>query len=152
MNFLVANGFLINKVLINTLTVWLLASVIKVVLDYIKKRRWNWALFFQTGGMPSTHSALVSGLAHSIGLYQGFSSPLFAISFVLAMIVIYDATGIRRQAGRHATVINKMIEDLATGHPLKEEVLREVLGHSPLEALVGALWGILGATLLWLIW
>lgn len=102
--------------------------------------------------MPSSHSALVAAAAHAIGLYWGFGSPFFALAFVLAMIVVYDATGIRRQAGRHARIINQMILDLASGHPLKEEQLREVLGHTPLEALVGTLLGIAVAQIMWIFW
>lgn len=93
--------------------------------------------------MPSSHSALIAAMTHALGLEQGFDSPVYAIGFVLSMIVIYDATGIRRQAGIHARIINDMITDLATGHPLKEEQLREVLGHTPMEALVGMLLGAL---------
>jgi len=101
--------------------------------------------------MPSSHSALVAGACHAVGLRSGFDSPLYAISFVLAMIVIYDATGIRRQAGKHAELINAIIEDLATGHPLQQEKLREVLGHTPLEAVGGTILGLLIAQLLWMV-
>ena len=74
------------------------------------------------------------------------------IAFTLAIVVIYDATGIRRQAGKHATLINAMIQDLASGHPLKQELLREVLGHTPLEALGGFLLGLASAQLTWMLW
>ncbi len=92
--------------------------------------------------MPSSHSALVAAIAHAIGLYVGFETPLFALSLAIAIIVIYDATGIRRQAGQHAEIINAMIRDLAHGHPLKQQQLREVLGHTPLEALAGSSVGV----------
>ena len=128
---------------------WLIAQIIKVPLTYITTGRWNWALLASPGGMPSSHSALVAGAAHMIGLSQGFDSPLFAIAMVVAIVVIYDATGIRRQAGRHARIINKMISDLSSGHPLKQELLREVLGHTPLEALAGTLLGITIAQVTW---
>lgn len=128
---------------------WLIAQIIKVPLTYITTGRWNWALLASPGGMPSSHSALVAGAAHMIGLSQGFDSPLFAIAMILAIIVIYDATGIRRQAGRHARIINKMISDLSSGNPLKQELLREVLGHTPLEALAGTLLGITIAQVTW---
>jgi uncharacterized protein len=128
---------------------WLIAQIIKVPLTYITTGRWNWALLASPGGMPSSHSALVAGAAHTIGLSQGFDSPLFAIAMVLAIVVIYDATGIRRQAGRHARIINKMISGLSSGNPLKQEQLREVLGHTPLEALAGTLLGIGVAQITW---
>jgi hypothetical protein len=141
-----------NQTLLVALTGWAIAQIVKVPLEYFRTRRWNWSLLLRAGGMPSSHSALVAGTAHSIGLNAGFASPLFALSFVLAMIVIYDATGIRRQAGKHARIINQMIIDLASGHRLKEEQLREILGHTPLEALVGTLLGIAVAQIYWLTW
>ena len=141
-----------NRVLTAALTSWALAQIIKIPLEYIRTRRWNWALLFSAGGMPSSHSALVAASAHATGLYMGFDSPVFALAVALAMIVIYDATGIRRQAGRHAALINAMIADLTSGHPLKEEHLREVLGHTPLQALSGLLLGLLVSQLMWIFW
>lgn len=141
-----------NRVLSAGLIAWALAQAIKVPLEFIRTHRWNWALLLAVGGMPSSHSALVAGTAHAIGLFVGFNSPLFALSVVLALIVIYDATGIRRQAGQHAALINAMISDLASGHPLKEEHLREVLGHTPLQALAGLLLGLVVAQVVWFIW
>lgn len=141
-----------NQVLIAALIAWSIAQVVKVPLEYLRSKKWNWALLFSAGGMPSSHSALVSGAAHAIGLYAGFDSPVFALGFVLSMIVIYDATGIRRQAGKHAKIINQMITDMASGHPLKEETLREVLGHTPLQAFMGTLLGVITAQVLWFIW
>jgi acid phosphatase family membrane protein YuiD len=102
--------------------------------------------------MPSSHSALVSAAAHAIGLTEGFDSPIFALAVAIAMVVIYDATGIRRQAGRHAEIINAMVKDLVEGHPLRQEQLREVLGHSPFEAFVGLVMGILIAQLTIMLW
>lgn len=141
-----------NQALIAALTAWALAQVAKLPIEYALTRRWNWSLLLRAGGMPSSHSALVTGAAHGIGLTVGFDGPLFALAVIVAMVVIYDATGIRRQAGRHAEIINAIVRDLVEGHPLRQEQLREVLGHSPLEALVGALLGIVVAQLLhWLL-
>jgi len=81
-------------------------------------------------------------VAHGIGLTDGFTSPLFALGVAMSMIVIYDATGIRRQAGRHAEIINALVQDLIVGHALRQEQLREVLGHSPMEAFVGMVLGL----------
>lgn len=139
-----------NLPLIAAVTGWAIAQIVKVPLHFIRTRRWNWSLLLRAGGMPSSHSALVAGLAHSLGLLYGFNSANFAIGFVVAMIVIYDATGIRRQAGKHARIINRIITDLASGHPLKQETLLEVLGHSPLEAVIGTLLGIITAECYWL--
>lgn len=145
-------GTFANPVLISGLIAWGIAQTIKVLLDYYTSKRWNWTLLLHAGGMPSSHSALVAAVAHAIGLYVGFETPLFALSLAVAIIVIYDATGIRRQAGQHAEIINAMIRDLAHGHPLKQQQLREVLGHTPLEALAGALLGLAVAQLIWFLW
>jgi acid phosphatase family membrane protein YuiD len=135
-----------NQILVATLVGWILAQAIKVPVEFLRTGDWNWALLLRTGGMPSSHSAVVSGVAHGIGLWHGFNTPLFALSFVVAMVVVYDATGIRRQAGEHAQLINAIINDLTAGHPIKEaqqEELKEILGHTWLEAAGGILWGIL---------
>jgi len=141
-----------NHVLIAALTAWAIAQIVKVPLEFAQTHKWNWSLLLRAGGMPSSHSALVAGIAHGIGLFNGFDTSLFALSVALAMVVIYDATGIRRQAGKHAEMINAMINDLASGHPLKEEQLREVLGHTPLQALGGLILGIVVAQIAWFIW
>jgi uncharacterized protein len=144
-------GIFNNPVLIAALVAWGLAQIIKVPLDYLRFKTWDWALLLRAGGMPSSHSALVAACAHSTGLFYGFDSPVFALAGVIAMVVIYDATGIRRQAGKHAEIINAMIRDLAHGHPLQEKQLREVLGHTPLEALGGTIFGLVIAQLLWMV-
>ena len=132
-----------NHVLISALIAWSLAQILKIPIHYLQTGKRDWSLLFRAGGMPSSHSALVSAIAHGIGLSQGFSSPLFALTVAFAMIVIYDATGIRRQAGRHATIINAMFNDFLQGHPEHgSEKLREVLGHSPAEAIVGLIMGV----------
>jgi acid phosphatase family membrane protein YuiD len=141
-----------NYVLIAALMAWAIASLLKVPIEYLQTRHWNWALLVQAGGMPSSHAALIVGVTHAIGLSVGFGTPLFALAFAVTMIVIYDATGIRRQAGKHAELINAMINDLAAGHPLKQEELREVLGHTPIQALGGIVLGIIVAQLTWMVW
>lgn len=141
-----------NHILVAAFVAWLMAQIIKVPLEFLRTREWNWALLFSTGGMPSSHSALVSAVAHGVGLHDGFDSSLYAIVFVLTAIVVYDATGIRRQAGLHAELINAFINDLTTGHPIKEaqqKQLKEILGHTPLEAISGIVWGVGFATLFW---
>ena len=145
-------GVFSNNVLIAGFSAWGLAQIIKVPLNYLARREWDWALLLRAGGMPSSHSALVAATAHSIGLFEGFDTAMFALSVAIAVIVIYDATGIRRQAGKHAEIINAMVRDLASGHPLREEQLREVLGHTPLEALGGMLLGLLVSQIFWYIW
>jgi len=142
-----------NPVLIGGLSAWALAQVLKLPIEYFRSHHWDWSLLLRAGGMPSSHSALVTASAHGIGLFVGFDSALFALSVALALIVIYDATGIRRQAGKHATIINAMVQDILEGHALlSQEKLREVLGHSPIEALVGFLLGLGTAQLVYYLW
>ena len=141
-----------NYTLIAGLFAWSIAQIVKVPIEFLQTRTWNWALLLRAGGMPSSHSALVVAISYATGLFGGFDQPVFAISVALAMIVVYDATGIRRQAGKHATLINAMINDLTSGHPLKEEQLREVLGHTPLQAFAGVILGLVIAQLAWFIW
>ena len=138
-----------NQILGTALLAWALAQFLKLPIGYFSTHQWNWSLLLEPGGMPSSHSALVTAIAHAIGLWIGFESALFALGFILAMIVIYDATGIRRQAGLHAGVINQIIADLASGHRLKGQELSEVLGHTPLEALGGVVLGLLVAQVSW---
>lgn len=141
-----------NYVLIAALTAWGLAQIIKVPLHFWRTKQLDWALLFRAGGMPSSHAALLVGATHAIGLSAGFASPLFALSVAISMVVLYDATGIRRQAGIHAALINAMLRDLAAGNPLKQEQLREVLGHTPLEVLGGLILGIAIAQGMWFWW
>lgn len=141
-----------NKALIAGLTAWALAQIIKIPLDYLRTRRWNWALLLTTGGMPSSHSALMTATTLAVGLYDGFDSPVFALGVVLTMIVTYDAAGVRQQAGIHAQRINVIVAELLKGHPINERDLREVLGHTPLEVAGGILLGLVVATGQWLVW
>lgn len=141
-----------NKALIAGLIAWILAQVIKIPLDYLRTRRWNWALLLTTGGMPSSHSALMTGTVFAIGLYYGFDHPLFALGVAITMIVTYDAAGVRRQAGIHAQRINVLFDELLHGHIFSEKDLREVLGHTPLEVAGGILLGLIVATAQWLAW
>jgi len=141
-----------NHALISGLIAWALAQVIKLPLDYFRTRRWNWALMLTTGGMPSSHSALMTGTVFAVGLYNGFDDPLFALGVAITMIVTYDAAGVRRQAGIHAQRINVLFDELLHGHPISDKDLREVLGHTPLEVIGGILLGLIVATVQWLIW
>lgn len=149
MNFL---ALFENKALIAGLIAWLLAQIIKIPLDYFRTRRWNWALLLTTGGMPSSHSSLMTATTLAIGLYHGFDSPVFALGVVITMIVTYDAAGVRQQAGIHAKRINVLFDELLHGHPINQLDLREVLGHTPLEVAGGILLGLIVATGQWMFW
>jgi hypothetical protein len=142
----------VNPVLWSGLLAWAIAQILKVPLEYIRTHAWHWNLLLEAGGMPSSHSAIIVGVTHGIGLFSGFNTPLYALGFVVSAIVVYDATGIRRQAGLHAELLNIMIRDLRTGHPLKNQQVREVLGHTPLEAVAGVLLGLVVAQVFWLLW
>jgi uncharacterized protein len=141
-----------NRALISGLTGWLMAQILKVPFEYLRSRKWKWAMLLAAGGMPSSHSALMVGSTIAIGLHDGFDSSMFALGVAITMIVIYDAAGVRRQAGMHAERINVLFEELLRGHIWSEEELREVLGHTPLEVTGGVLLGIIVAILLWMKW
>ena len=140
-----------NEVLFASLTAWGLAQALKVPIEYLLTHKMNWSLLFRAGGMPSSHSALVSSVAVSIGLNVGFDSPLFALSLVIAMVVSYDASGVRRQAGLHAEKINYIINELLKGHPVSDDKLKEVLGHTQSQVIAGVFLGVTIAILFWLI-
>jgi len=133
---------LFNPVLLSALTAWLIAQALKVLIELITEKRVNWGLLFQAGGMPSSHSAMVSATALSAGFVYGFDSSVFSVAAVLAMIVIYDATGVRREAGRQAALINSIIEELSKGKFPPQGKLKEMLGHTPGEAFLGTLLGL----------
>lgn len=141
-----------NEVLIIGLVAWFLAQFFKVPIEYIRTRRRNWALWFSSGGMPSSHSALMTSVTLSVGLFQGFNTPLFALAFALSMIVIYDATGVRREAGRHAEKINILINELFSGQPISDKQLKEVIGHTPAQVLAGILLGVVVSLGFYWIW
>jgi len=135
------------------------AQFIKVPIAYIATRKVDWSLITSTGGMPSSHSAAVTALCTGIAIEQGMGSPFFAIATVFAIIVMFDATGVRRHAGEQATVLNRLVADFnkfleeAKMWPnldenKKRKELKELLGHQPIEVFFGALSGILLTLLL----
>lgn len=138
-------NFLSNRVLQATLLPWATAQILKVVIELILKRRVNLRLLTSAGGMPSSHSAMVIGLATAIAIREGAGSSIFAMSLVLALVVVYDATGVRRSAGIQAHILNQIIDELFQGHPISEIRLRELLGHTPIEVVAGAALGIVMA-------
>ena len=148
-------GIFKNPVFIACIVASLLAQILKLPLDYLRTKKWDWSLIFGTGGMPSSHSAVVTAAAAGIGHYVGFDTPLFGLAFAIATVVIYDATNIRRQAGFHAQQNNRIIEEIFAGKvkPVDEfNELREVLGHSPGEAVGGIILGIILSWITWQIW
>ena len=136
-----------NHLLITALASWLIAQLVKVLLYALVNRRLDWKRLFGDGGMPSGHSATVTALAATAALECGLDSPAFAISTILAVIVMHDATGVRRQAGEHAKAINELMEAL-NSDMAPEDKLQELLGHTPLQVFFGALIGLTAALLM----
>ncbi|MBP2642263.1 MAG: divergent family protein [Firmicutes bacterium] len=134
-----------NIVLLSSLTAWITAQILKSITSYWRHREFRAERLVGAGGMPSSHTALVVGLASAVAFHNGVDSPLFAVAIVLAGIVMYDAAGVRRAAGKQAKVINKLVQELRVEHRVKDTRLKELLGHTPLEVLAGALLGFLMA-------
>ncbi|MEA3305476.1 MAG: divergent PAP2 family protein [Candidatus Omnitrophota bacterium] len=143
MRFFIAN-FKFSVILIIVIA-WLTAQSLKVLIGVFREKKFNFKWFVGTGGMPSSHAAMVSALATSVGLETGFTSPSFAIAFVFAVVVLFDAQGVRRASGEQAEALNKILDDIYWKRGIKEERLRELLGHTPIEVLAGIAIGILVA-------
>jgi uncharacterized protein len=124
------------------LVAWTIAQVTKVALSSVKQRRLNLRVLAETGGMPSSHAAIVMGLTAAVGRIDGVASGTFAIALIFSFVVMYDAQGVRRAAGRQAAVLNRLIEDMVAMRGIQEDRLRELLGHTPVEVLVGAALGV----------
>ncbi|MGE5262058.1 MAG: divergent PAP2 family protein [Acidobacteriota bacterium] len=137
------NELLANRVAQATFFAWATAQVLKVLIELLWRRKLDLRLLTSAGGMPSSHSAIVCALATAVGMHDGVSSSLFAITLVLAVVVMYDAAGVRRAAGVQARILNQIIDELFQGHPISETRLRELIGHTPIQVFVGAALGIL---------
>ena len=132
-----------NRVLIAAVSAWVVGQFLKFPLEYLLNKRWNWGILFSSGGLPSSHSALVTAVALSIGFQDGFDTSIFALAVAIGMIVIYDAAGVRRQAGIHAERINEIMKNFIESRRFPEEDLKEMLGHTPFEVITGVLLGVL---------
>ena len=132
-----------NKYIIVPMFVWLGIQIFKTVWDLVKEKKFNFKRILGAGGMPSSHSAIVVSLATMIGKYEGVDTPIFALSLIMAFVVMYDACGVRRAAGKQAALLNKIIETPGlTGFQVSERLV-EVLGHTPVQVFVGALLGVI---------
>ena len=145
MNFL--TELLKNHVLITAALGWFIAQVLKVLLALIQNKRIDWSRFIGSGGMPSSHTSFVISLTTAIGYVEGVSTPLFAVCAVLAFVVMYDASGVRRATGIQAKVLNKLVDSYEEQEDVEisDEKLKELIGHSPLEVFAGAIVGLLTA-------
>ncbi len=137
-----------NEIIIIALITWVLNQSLKLILFYISEKKWDIRRFVGAGGMPSTHSALSVCVAVTIGLKEGWGSPLFALAIVLAFIIMADAAGVRRETGKQAKVLNKMILEFFKEIKLKDRHLKELVGHTPFEVIVGAF---IGITMAWVL-
>ncbi len=132
-----------DSVLITCIIAWFIAQLIKVVTTLIKDKRFDFSRLVGAGGMPSSHSSFVTSLAAGVGLEKGFFGTEFAISTVLALVVMYDAAGVRRAAGQQARILNKMVEEWGRADFIEtNKRLKELLGHTPKEVFAGAVLGI----------
>jgi acid phosphatase family membrane protein YuiD len=137
-----------NRILIAAIVAWLIAQFAKTIYELIRYRELRLNRLVSSGGMPSSHSALVMGLATATGRVAGLQSAAFAISLVLAAIVMYDAAGVRRAVSVQARILNQMIDEAFQGKPFAEERLRELIGHTPTQVIVGAILGFVVALML----
>lgn len=136
-------GVFYNAILISAISAWFVAQILKVAVNIILLRKLNLSLFFSSGSFPSSHSAMVSALALGVGKYYGWDSPIFAVAAVFVIVVLYDATGVRRAAGKQAEVLNQLVERLYHGPDLAQERLKELIGHTPFEVFGGVMVGII---------
>lgn len=134
--------FAVERAITAVLLSWLLSQLTKVVRGMRREKRFNFRWIFDTGGMPSSHSATVASLATVVGLYYGFKTIPFLMACIYSIIIMFDAAGVRRSVGRQAAILNKMMEDVNKGREVPETRMKELLGHTPIEVFAGALVGI----------
>ncbi len=134
----------INNILLTGFVAWIISQVSKAIIHLIIHKRFQWDRLFGDGGMPSSHSATVTAVAISTGLTAGWDSPIFAVAAILALIVMHDAMGVRQETGKQAKVINSMVElinSFGRGELTPEETLKEFVGHTRRQVMVGAVLG-----------
>ena len=143
-------GILYNNVLICSISAWFIAQVLKIIITRVQTKKFDFSKMVASGGMPSSHSAIVMSLSTAIGLTEGFDTIAYAMSLVFALVVMYDASGVRRAAGKQAKVLNKIVKHFENKDWHIEGELKELIGHTPVEVLAGAALGILVAMLFFL--
>lgn len=130
------------KFIIIPISTWFFIQLFKLIYDLVTTKKFNFKRILGAGGMPSSHTAVVTSLATLVGINEGFDSPMFAISAIFACVVMYDATGVRRAAGKQAKLLNKIVETPGLSKVQVSERLVEALGHTPMQVVVGAFIGI----------
>lgn len=144
------DAFLSNYPLLVAGAAWAIAQVLKVFTNLVHARKLDYKMLFASGGMPSSHSSTVCALTTACAVKYGFGSPTLAVSLILAAIVMRDASGVRWETGEQAKLINKMMQEIFSGKP--EEIdtgLKELVGHTPFQVLMGAILGIVVALAMW---
>ncbi len=134
-----------KKVFLSTFFGWLIAQTIKIIINSIKEKKFDFRWLVGTGGMPSAHAAGVMALATAVGIREGFGSTIFIVTLIIAMVIAFDAQGVRRATGRQAVILNKILDDIYWRRKIQEEELKELIGHTPFEVLVGSIIGIVTA-------
>lgn len=140
---MILNDIINNKVIIAGLVGWAAAQILKVITNSIKVKKLDYSRIVGSGGMPSSHSGFVMAVAVQTGKVMGFNSPVFAIAIAFALVVMYDAAGVRRAAGNQAKVLNLIIQDLSRKKGIQQDRLKELIGHTPFEVIAGAILGII---------
>lgn len=137
------SGILHNHVMFAGLLGWFLAQALKIPIHYIVEKEWDIHRFHGSGGMPSSHTSMSVAATVLAGALHGFDSPLFGLGLVFTSVIMYDATGVRRETGRQATIINRILDMvLVKGEPISDVELKELIGHKPIEVACGALLGL----------
>lgn len=137
-----------NRIIQAAAMAWAIAQGLKVVLTFVISKKFDSTRIFGSGGMPSSHSAMTCAMLMMIGFREGFSSAVFALAFCFSGVVMYDAAGVRRSTGKNAAVLNRLIDRLYNDGSFDEEHLKELVGHTPVQVIAGALLGILVGTLM----
>lgn len=132
-----------NKYLYVPLLTWFFIQLFKVIYDLVTTKKFNFKRILGAGGMPSSHSAVVMAISILVGKEYGFDSSIFAISLIFSLVVMYDAAGVRRAAGKQASLLNKIVETPGLSGIQVQERLVEVLGHTPIQVFIGGLIGII---------
>lgn len=135
-------AFVQSKYIYIPFLLWFGIQLFKLIYDLVTTKKFNFKRIMGAGGMPSSHSAVVAGLATLIGRDEGVGSPIFAVSLIMAFVVMYDACGVRRAAGKQAALLNKLVETPGLTGVQVSEKLVEVLGHTPIQVFVGAVIGV----------
>jgi acid phosphatase family membrane protein YuiD len=136
-----------NKVFVAAVVAWFIAQFLKVVITLLVEKEFKFERLHGSGGMPSSHTSTIVATSTAIGLLEGWGTPIYALSLIMAFIVMYDASGVRRSVGKQAKIINDIIKDIYKHKHLEEETLKELVGHKPTEVAVGAILGIIIANL-----